>query len=383
MRGKVALYASFLLLLPWQNVALSQNITLNGQLSGWLIANDEDPLVSQIGIRYIPELAIEKAIDDQYVIDALISLNTYGTINFYDSEDTDIEARIRPYRIWGRVGSNRFETRIGLQKLNFGSATLFRPLRWFDRIDPRDPLQLTEGVYGLLMRYYFQNNSNIWLWGLYGNDDPKGREIAPTTENSIEFGGRVQMPLFTGEAALSYHHREADFSQLSIPVTDQSANTSVPEDRIGLDGKWDVGVGVWFEGALSRYQTDIPGLKYQRALTLGIDYTFNIGNGLYVLGEHNISELADTAFGSGEGSDISGLSMSYPLGLMDTVSAIVSYDWSNEDWYRTFTWQRLYDKWSFFVIGFWNPDQLLPIQNLDTNNNFSGKGVQLMVVLNH
>jgi len=54
-----------------------------------------------------------------------------------------------------------------LQKINFGSATLFRLLMWFDRIDPRDPLKLTDGVYGLLLRYYFHNNTNIWLWGLY------------------------------------------------------------------------------------------------------------------------------------------------------------------------------------------------------------------------
>ena len=166
-------------------------------------------------------------------------------------------------------------------------------------------------------------------------------------------------------------------------VADQSEDDSVPEDRLGLDGKWDVGVGLWFEGAISRHQTDIPGLKYQRALTLGIDYTFDIGNGLNVLGEHNITELADSAFGSGDGGNISGLSVNYPLGLVDNVSAIVSYEWENNDWYRTFTWQRLYDNWSFFLIGFWNPEQTLLFESQDSNSNFSGKGFQFMVVFNH
>lgn len=382
MRARVGLYFSLTFVL-WQNVAFSETATLRGQLSGWLIANDQDPLVSQIGIQYIPELSVEQTIGSQYVIDAVASPRIYGTINFYDEENTDTETKIKEYRLWGRFASNRFESRIGLQKINFGSATLFRPLRWFDHIDPRDPLQLTDGVYALLMRYYFQNNANIWLWGLYGNDDPKGREIAPTTNNTVEFGGRVQVPLFTGEAGLSYHHREADFSQFSIPVAEPSADTSVPENRVGLDGKWDLGVGVWFEGAISRHKTDITALKYQQELTVGMDYTFGIGNGLYVLGEHFISEISDTAFSSGEGSSFSGLSLDYPLGLMDNVSAIVSYDWDNNDWYRTFTWKRLYDNWSFFLIGFWNPKQALLNQNRDTDSDFSGKGVQLMVVFNH
>ena len=68
-----------------------------------------------------------------------------------------------------RYSSDQFELRLGLQKINFGSASMLRPLMWFDQMDPRDPLHLTDGVWGLLARYYFLNNANIWLWGLYGN----------------------------------------------------------------------------------------------------------------------------------------------------------------------------------------------------------------------
>jgi len=56
--------------------------------------------------------------------------------------------------MWIRLSTKQFELRAGLQKINFGSATLLRPLMWFDKIDPRDPLQLTDGVYALLARYY-------------------------------------------------------------------------------------------------------------------------------------------------------------------------------------------------------------------------------------
>ena len=52
-----------------------------------------------------------------------------------------------PTAAWLRLSTSRFEARVGLQKINFGSATLFRPLMWFDSLDPRDPLQITDGVY--------------------------------------------------------------------------------------------------------------------------------------------------------------------------------------------------------------------------------------------
>jgi len=324
-----------------------------------------------------------KALADNIYLDTDISLNVFTSVNFHDWKKTESQSKFKAYRLWGRFSTDRLEARLGLQKINFGSATLFRPLQWFDRIDPRDPLQLTDGVYGLLMRYYFQNNANIWLWSLYGNDEIKGIEIAPTKKHNIEVGGRMQVPLFTGEAGLTYHHRQADFSQLSATIPGTPVDKSIPENRLGLDGKWDLGVGVWFEGALIRYQTDIRSLKYQRALTVGMDYTWEVGNGLNAIGEHFISELADKAFGGGEGTDFSGLFLNYPLGLVDNVSAILFYDWNNKDLYRTFTWQRIYDNWRFFLIIFWNPEELFLSQNRENTSNFAGKGFQFMVVFNH
>jgi hypothetical protein len=383
MDSRIASYFFFLLLLPGQNLVFAQSAQWQGQLSGWVTSNPEQSLVSQTGMRYLPEFFMGKALTDNLYLDADISLNIFTSANFYNWEKTGLESKIKAYRLWGRFSTDRLEARLGLQKINFGSATLFRPLQWFDHIDPRDPLQITEGVYGLLMRYYFQNNANIWLWGLYGNDETKGQEIALTKEGNIEFGGRMQVPLFTGEAGLTYHHRQADFSYLSQPFPVPPGDTSVPEDRLALDGKWDVRAGLWFEGALTRYQTGIPGLKYKRALTVGLDYTWGVGNGLNAIGEHFISEFADKAFGDGEGTNFSGLAMNYPLGLVDNVSAILFYNWDNKDWYRTFTWQRTYDNWSFFLIGFWNPEELQLNQNQDINSTFAGKGFQLTVVFNH
>ena len=47
-----------------------------------------------------------------------------------------------------------------------------------------------------------------------------------------------------------------------------------------------------------------------------------------------------------------------PLGMLDRLRAVVFRDWTSGDWYRILTWQRTYDRWSFYVIGFWNPGEL-------------------------
>src|SRR5690606_40300081 len=101
--------------------------------------------------------------------------------------------RIKPYRLWARYSGNQFELRAGLQKINFGSATILRPLMWFDQMDIRDPLQLTDGVWAMLGRYYFLNNANIWLWVLYGNEDPKSWETFRSEEHTSELQSREHL----------------------------------------------------------------------------------------------------------------------------------------------------------------------------------------------
>lgn len=368
-------------LLLSQTQAMYPAASFQGQLSGWVMGHETDELISQTGFRYIPELFIEAPLSETFTFDLEAAASISGSLTIHDGMENETAARIHKYRLWGRISRDQFEVRIGLQKINFGSATLFRPLQWFDRMDPRDPLNITEGVYGVLMRYYFQNNANIWLWGLYGNNDIRGQEIAPTRKGTPEFGGRLQVSVYTGEMGLTYHHKEADFSQLLLPLSNGFGNLSVQEDRLGLDGKWDIGVGVWFEGSLTRHQTEISSLKYQQALTVGIDYTFDVGNGLNTIGEYHITGRGDNACNLENGREFLGASVTYPLGLLDSLSSIVYYDMDHQNWYRTVTWQRLFDDWRFFVTGFWNPGQA--ISNQTGNAAFSGKGLQIMVVFNH
>lgn len=379
--GHIFLFV-FLLFLSGRIAPCSQDSQFRGQLSGWVWGNFESPVISQVGFRYIPELSIKKSIRDGLFMDLELSLDTFAAGNFVNGNNLDLTGKIKPYRLWGRLSGNHFEARIGLQKINFGSATLFRPLRWFDRIDPRDPLQLTEGVNGLLLRYYFNNNANIWFWALYGNDEIKGWETAPTPDNEIEFGGRLQLPVSTGETGFTFHHRRADLSGTPAPATLSSPNR-VSENRFAFDCKLDITIGLWLELALIQRDTKIPLMKHQRMWTLGADYTFGIGNGLTVLTEFSKTTNADKFLGNGESISLWGVSANYLVGMFDRVSAIYYCDLTNSDNYMSLNWQRTTDNWQFHFTIFLNPDTGILNRNGEERFGFSGKGFRLMVVFNH
>lgn len=222
----------------------AQKTSFHGQASVVGSFSPKNDLPFFLGTRYIPEFRLTTKIDSAKNFDILASANLSSTILFSDFETSNTNFNLNPYRIWIRYSSKQFELRVGLQKIDFGSATILRPLQWFNQIDPRDPLQLTNGVYGIMGRYTFLNNANIRIWGLYGNEKARGFDVVPTNNSIPEFGGRIQHPVPKGELAFSYHHRSANTKTLGHV----SALNKIPENRIGLDGKWDLGIGLWFEG---------------------------------------------------------------------------------------------------------------------------------------
>jgi hypothetical protein len=358
----------------------AQPVSVQGQLSTWFTLNDADPSTPGVGVRYLPSLFLERQLAESRLVDGEISINAYGFGESPGWDDLDTTGRLKAYRVWARFKTSRFEARGGLQKINFGSALLLRPLRWFDSVDPRDPLQITDGVYGLLVREYLPRNFTVWGWGLYGNEHLKGLELSPTRERTPEYGGRFQAPLSKGEIAFTTHFRRADLSK-GLTSVDAGEDPIANESRYGLDGKWDLGIAMWFEAAAVRQSRPaVPSID-SGALTLGADYTFGLGNGLHVLGEYFIQAASE-----GMSATFTAASLSYPLGLLDSLSAIFYVDTTRADVYRFVNWQRTYDNWQFYFMGFWNPPQLAIVTQAATSvgrNPLAGKGIQIMAVFNH
>ena len=356
------------------------SLSFKGQASGWINLNGSNKLPVYLGGRYIPQLDFAIPLRDVRKIDFEGSVNINGSLGFNPFDTIATSGRIKPYRFWARYSTRQFELRAGLQKLNFGSASLLRPLMWFDQVDPRDPLKLTDGVWGLLGRYYFLNNANIWLWSLYGNNKPRGWDIAGTNSRYPEIGGRIQIPVPKGEAALTYNYRIADTRDLGGMI---SPFSEVPENRIGFDTKLDLVAGLWLEGSWVRKTKNIGLFTNQEILNMGADYTFGVGNGLYMIFEQLVAAYDEKPFNFQSTSFFSLLSLSYPVGLIDNISGIVYFDWKNRKSYNFLNWQKQFNNITLYLMGFLNPEQYnIPAQG-EGQNLFAGRGVQVMVVFNH
>ena len=351
----------------------------DGQASAYASYSPKNDLDMFTGGRYLPELNYGYTFKNESLLDFEASANIYGSTLFHPFDRSQTDGEIRPYRLWGRYSGKQYEVRVGLQKIDFGTAMILRSLQWFDEIDPRDPLQFTSGVYGILGRYYFLNNANIWTWVLYGNENPRGFELMKNNQDIPEFGGRVQFPIPRGEIGGTYHHRNASSADLAgFPSYD-----NIPENRYALDGKWDVEVGLWFEAVHISKTKNVGMLTNQTYLTLGVDYTFGIGSGLNVTLESMLSTYDKKAFAFENTSNVSATSISYPLGFFDSISAMAYYSWKSEDFAFFLNYEHRFKKLTGYIMAYYNPDSQLAIGTTQFENSFSGPGIRLMLVYNH
>ncbi len=355
--------------------------SVGGQVVGWVTTQFENPLLVQPGGRFVPELKAKLFTGKQVYFDFEASLNINGNVTIEDFKNIDFDGKIKPYRVWTRYANQNFEIRAGLQKINFGQAKMFRPLMWFDGMDIRDPLQLTDGVYGVLGKYFFENNANIWMWGLLGNNRRKGWEFYATEKWKPEIGGRVEIPAGKGELALSSHFRTIEFQN---PVLSSIKLEKLKESRIGIDGKWDLGAGFWFETSTTINQKNdflIP--RFQEMLNVGVDYTFPVGNGLGVTAEYLFFQVGNRFLTDGLKMHLAGAMLNYSLSITDNISAILFAVPGEKLFFNYVSWNKTLDNWSFYIMGYINP-QVSGLINLSMTdkNLFAGKGVQLMCSFN-
>lgn len=338
-------------------------MNFSGRFSGLgQVSNANDRI--DFNVRYLPQLEVEFFSN----FDAEFSGNIYSFAS--SNAFGEIAKKIKPYRGWIRYRSAQVEIRLGLQKINFGPARILRSLSWFEQLDPKDPLQFADGVNALRMQYYFQNNANVWLWGLYGNDNPKGLEMFGTKENTPEFGGRFQYPFGNAELAVTAHHRTLLLD-------------GIAENRIALDGFWDAGVGLWFESVVIQTDYEENKLDYRTFLTLGTDYTFPVGNGVTATAEHLRISMGETLFDDQSKNDITAVSLSYPLGMMDRLSCFSYYSWDSDTPFHYFSWQRTYDRWIFQLNVYWSLEVNSPSFTGKDNRELGTNGFQFMVIFNH
>ena len=345
-----------------------QDFQFHGQISGWGTGIKTDSRWDKnLGLRYFPQVNYSYQLNDDNLINGEVLLNTYYNTDF-KSDDYNLKL----YRAILRYTSKQSEIQFGLQKINFGPAQLLRTLMWFDRVDPRDPLKLTDGVYGLRYKYSFINNSILWLWGLYDNNQPKGYEMFSTAHKAPEWGGRYQFEVPLGEAAATFHTRKAEAGVLDYR-----------ENRLALDGRWDIGIGLWFESALQQSQSTLLPYPWNKMLTVGGDYTFGIGNGIYFLAENLTSMGSAKTWGDNIERNTTAFTASYPAGTLDNFALQIYYDWSGNNLYQYYLWQRTYDNLIINLALFHYPENGTGLFSSGGTAPSAGYGMQLMLIYNY
>jgi hypothetical protein len=345
-----------------------QGFDFRGQISTWGTGMKSSvQWNNNFGARYIPQFNYSYNFDDHKTLNAELLVNAwYGT----DFKTDDFTAKL--YRAILRYSTEQSETQIGLQKINFGPAQLLRTLMWFDKVDPRDPLKLTDGVYGLRYKYNFMDNSNIWLWGLYGNKETKGYEVNGSVKNIPEFGGRIQTPVLIGEMAATFHTRMAD-----------AGTFEYRENRYAIDGRWDIGIGIWFESAVQQSRSTLLPYEWNKMITIGADYTIPAGNGIYILGETLSSSASDNILTNNMDQEVSALMLTYQIGVLDNIIVQEYLTWQGKDLYQYYNWQRTYDNIIISAALFHFPESGKGFLPSNQSLPAAGYGAQLMLIYNY
>ena len=76
--------------------------------------------------------------------------------------------------------------------------------------------------------------------------------------------------------------------------------------------------------------------EFEHYLTIGSDYTFELGNGLNLTTEY-------FRYRGAEENNYIAIALNYPFGLMNRVVTAVYYQWDNKSWSRFLSLQRDYD----------------------------------------
>lgn len=347
-----------------------QHLEFHGQALGWSIFNARDAQDSEFGLRFFSKFNLSQPLSQNLTLQSNLTLD--GRFNQVISDDVNLEqnSHFQIYRFWLRLQSQQMELRIGRQKINFGPARYLRSLMWFDKIDPRDPLQLTPGVDALLFRYFWLNNANLWCWSIYDGGQALGLDRSRGQKDAWQFGGRFQYPLPSAELAVTFHQKK---------IVYQTGHHGI-ERRLALDGFWDVGPGLWFESSFSRSSVPDSLLPIAHYLTLGSDYTFEVGNGLHCSAELLSISLSKKFWPSVEHLTFVALELDYPLTLLDQILLLSLYSDRNQTLVHYLNWQRAYDNWLIYLSLFYSNKSLSFYGNRAVP--LVDRGLRLLVVFN-
>ncbi len=229
-----------------------------------------------------------------------------GLVEEYDAE---------LFRGWVRYEKDNFKIRGGRQQILFGAASLFRPLGFFDTRVVSGIIPITRGVDGVRSTYFLSDISSVQGWA-----------IPAEIGNRAILGIRGEGNYGPIEAGLVYqYHPATDLIFLSDHDLEMS--------QIGYHLKGEKIIGYWHESRLD-IQHDQPGDPLRFDTVFGVDYTFNIGQGLHVLLEYFLRTqeegFTNTDLKQDRTIQVMGLQLDQPVGIDVVWRAFFFFDLSDQ-----------------------------------------------------
>jgi len=171
------------------------------------------------------------------------------------------------FRGWLRFEKDRFRLRGGRQAILFGPGQLFRPLGVFDDRLISGVIPQTTGVDGLRASYFPSPFSKVEGWA-----------IPARLNKRVIWGLRGERQLGILEAGALVQYK---------PVTDLEflPSHNLELFQFGYHFKGTQVIGFWNEGRVDIEQNK-PGKPVRFDTVVGVDYTFDVGQGLHVLLEY-------------------------------------------------------------------------------------------------
>ena len=174
------------------------------------------------------------------------------------------------FRAWLRLEKGDFKIRAGRQKILFGAGAIFRPLGFFDTRNVAGILPETRGVDGVRATWFPSATSLFEGW-----------VVPAQSGNRLISGFRGEMVIGGVEAGVvAQYHPITDIP--SLPDHDQEIF------QFGYHIKGEYEASYWNESRLDiERQGGDSFIRFQSVL--GVDYTFDIGQGLHALIEYSVT----------------------------------------------------------------------------------------------
>lgn len=225
------------------------------------------------------------------------------TVDARQADGPSVQSRLRQetdidfFRAWLRLDNGEFKLRGGRQKILFGAGAIYRPLGFFDTRDVTGVFPQTRGVDGVRSTWFLSPSSFLEGW------------LVPAKKNdAVIVGIRGEALIGSLEAGwVAQYHPQSDLEDL-IDFDQEMV-------QLGYHFKGEQEVGFWNESRLD--------IEMQTALrfdtVLGIDYTFDLGEGLHALLEYFLTtrekEFTQTDPKGQRTIQQIGFSMDQPVGI--------------------------------------------------------------------